>query len=500
MTAIGIGVLSVAIFLILLILSRNYLLSFFGFLITALCFLEGSIESGCIRLFTDGIYGQLLNPEKASMIAFIALYCGYVGTMEYGGAIKGFTRYMTERGRKTKISVQQRAWIASVAAFFSDLGSPGIVGTLFRKEYDDAKLSRERLGLLINLTAVPVCSMIPLVGWGLFAIGIINNTVVVTGYEDTPIRMFFYAIPYYCLPQLAIITPLLLQDRHFVIGSLRYHDREAEHNGSSYITMRKKAEVVIELAEEEGKGFTLFLSLVVMFGVLLFFLKHLQQPLLSAELFPFMVSLGIAFIAASLAAMLLVWLRGEKSFMRSFRLYTGMFKRTLSVTGIMTLSWAYFEVAWRTQCYQALTTWLSGWLPAIVCLPLVFMAGAGMSSLTGSAWGTYAVIMPFAILLCQYMNISVFAGIGATVSAGVYGDIFAKNSHAMHYSAESAGVYPKEFREVQKPYMHMLGFSCVVAYGLGALADRWYIYVLLAIICYVTIIYIKNHLETKKED
>ena len=123
-----------------------------------------------------------------------------------------------------------------------------------------------------------------------------------------------------------------------------------------------------------------------------------------------------------------------------------------------------------------------------------------MSSLTGSAWGTYAVIMPFAILLCQYMNISVFAGIGATVSAGVYGDIFAKNSHAMHYSAESAGVYPKEFREVQKPYMHMLGFSCVVAYGLGALADRWYIYVLLAIICYVTIIYIKNHLETKKED
>ena len=73
LTAISIGVISAAIFLILLIFSRNYLLSFFGFLITALCFLEGSVEAGCIALFTEGFYGQLLHPEKAAMLAFIAL-------------------------------------------------------------------------------------------------------------------------------------------------------------------------------------------------------------------------------------------------------------------------------------------------------------------------------------------------------------------------------------------------------------------------------------------
>ena len=92
-------------------------------------------------------------------------------------------------------------------------------------------------------------------------------------------------------------------------------------------------------------------------------------------------------------------------------------------------------------------------MPAVLAFPLVFVIGAVLSSLTGSAWGTYAVVMPLGILLAQAMDLSVFAGIGVAVSGGVYGDISAKNSHAMHYSAESAGVDPEEFRRTQQPYM-----------------------------------------------
>ena len=118
LSALTIGIVSIVVFLVLLVLSRNYLISFFAFAALALCLLQGSGAEGLAALFSEGIYGQILDPAKAAMVAFIALYCGYVGSMEYGGAIKGFTRYFADRGQKTKGSVQLRAWFTSVGAFF----------------------------------------------------------------------------------------------------------------------------------------------------------------------------------------------------------------------------------------------------------------------------------------------------------------------------------------------------------------------------------------------
>ena len=492
-----IGSVSIAVFLVLLLLSRNYVFSFFITAAVCLCFLTGSAADGLICVFGDELYGQITDPAKAAMVAFIALYCGYVGTMEYGGAIKGFTRYFAERGKKTEGSVQRRAWFTSVGAFFSDLGSPGIVGTLFREKYNEVKLSRERLGLLINLTAVPVCSMIPLVGWGLFTIGIINNTVEVTGYEGRPISMFFHSIPFFCLSFLAILTPLLLQNKNFIVGRLKSHEKEARENSSRYLEERKPFEVVIDLAEEDGKGVTLLSSLAVMFTVLLLFLHIQGQSLLTADVFPFMIALGLAFVAAALTAILLVWIRGERNFSKSWSLYSRMFQRTVSVTGIMVVSWIFFDVIWKTELYQQLTEWLGEWMPAVLAFPLVFVIGAVLSSLTGSAWGTYAVVMPLGILLAQAMDLSVFAGIGVAVSGGVYGDISAKNSHAMHYSAESAGVDPEEFRRTQQPYMLLMGAACVLGYGFGALIDQWYGYMAIAVISYILLLLLSNRRMVK---
>lgn len=461
--------------------------------------MDGSLTGGLVKFFADGLYGQITDPTKAAMIVFITLYCGYVGSMEYGGPIKGFTRLMADKGKKTVISVQLRAWAASVGAFFSDLGSPGIVGTLFREKYNEVKLSRERLGITINLTAVPVCSMIPIVGWGLFAIGILNNTSGVADPDLKPISMFLHSIPYFCLSLLAVITPLLLLRQDFVIGRLAGHDSQARNDSSRYIAQRKKEEAVIELAKEDGKGITLFVSLIVMVSVLLLLLKELNQSIQTAEVYPFMISLGIAFVAASLTAMLLKQAVDKKPFMKSFALYSDMFKRTVSVTGIMVASWIFFDVAWQTGIYQNLTEWLGRWLPAAAALPLLFLLGAALSYLTGSAWGTYAVVMPLGILLSQAVGISVYAGIGAAVSSGVYGDISAADSHAMHYSAQSAGVSKDEFKAVQKPYMHRMAAACVVSYGAGALIDRWYGYMAIAAATYIVLILIENRRQVKTE-
>lgn len=453
-------------------------------------------------VFSQALYGQLLDPAKAAMLGFIALYCGYVGSMEYGGAIKGFTRFIAEMGSKRPAAVQWKAWIASVGAFFSDLGSPGIVGTVFREKYEKAGISRERLGLLINLTAVPVCSMIPLVGWGLFAIGILNNTIQVVGLEEHPIHLFFCSIPFFCFSLLAILTPLLLIKPWSIMGNLVACEQEIQRDPAGYFERRKNDVVNIDIAEEDGKGINLVLSLAVMFFVLFFFMNRSGQKLITAEVYPFMIALSIAFVAASLAAIIQLWVWGERPFMKSFRLYTDMFKRTLSVTGIMVVSWAFFDTVWQTGVYQFFVSWMGSWCPTILILPIVFLLGAVLSSLTGSAWGTYAVVIPLGIMLAQETGINLCAGIGAAVSGSVYGDISAANSHAMHFSAESAGINPQQFYKIQRPYIMSMGIACVISYGLGSAVDKWYVYMALAVVTYNIVLLINHHqmTENRKND
>ena len=499
MSELIIGAVSIAVFVLLIVLSRNYVFSFFAVAVVAWSMLDGSITEGMISVFGEGIYAQITDPSKAAMVAFIALYCGYVGTMEYGGSIKGFTKYFADRCKKTKKSVQLRAWFTSVGAFFSDLGSPGIVGTLFRGKYNDVRLSRERLGLLINLTAVPVCSMIPLVGWGLFTIGIINNTVVVSGYDGVPINMFFRSIPFFCLSFLSIITPILMMNDRFIVGRLKIYEKKVMENSRKYIEDRVPYEAYIDIAEEDGKGITLLVSLIVMAVFLLGFLNLQEQAILTAEVFPFMVALGVAFVAAAFTAIMLVWIRGERNFSKSWSLYSKMFQRTVSVTGIMVISWVFFDVIWKTGIYQSFIQWMGSWMPTILAFPVVFIVGAVLSSLTGSAWGTYAVVIPIGIFLAQTMDLSVFTGIGVAVSSGVFGDISAKNSHAMHYSAESAGVDPEEFYKIQRTYMYLIGCACVIGYGLGALIDQWYAYLGISFVAYVTLLIFNNRRETEME-
>ncbi|MCI8608701.1 MAG: hypothetical protein HFE73_03560 [Firmicutes bacterium] len=495
MSEIWIGVVALILLGICLGLSRNYLISFFAFCLAVLSLLGGSFMGGFEQIFTDGIYGLIQTPDRAAMVAFIPLYCGYVGSMEYGGPIKGFTAYMADHGKKTAASVQFRSWLASVGAFFSDLGSPGIVGALFREKYDEVGISRERLALMINLTAVPVCSMIPLVGWGLFAIGILHASLEVLDLSESPLVLFIQSIPYFCFSFLAMLTPLLLVRQKRGAGLLGQADALAQTETEAYQKERKEFLVEIELARENGRGRTLALSLVVMFMMLyLFFSSKISSfgEIETLEVETYMVGLGISFITASLAVMTFTWIGREKSFMKSYRLYSDMFKRTLSVTGIMVMAWLYVEVVWETDIYQTIGSWAGqpeGGLLVFFVLPLVFLLAVGLSSLTGSAWGTYAVTIPLGMVLCQAMGLSLCAGIGAAVSGSVYGDISASNSHAMHYSAESAGVDPHVFEKVQGPYLRAMGLSCILAYGLGALFDRWYLYLAIAVVAYVAILF-----------
>lgn len=495
MEAVG-GIVLAAVFLATLWVSRSYLLAFFLFGMSGAVLLNGGLFAGLKGFFSQHLFAQLTDPVKAAMVVFIAFYCGYVGFMEYGGPIKGYTRWCLGRAEKGGGGKAQLwAWFASVSVFFSDLGSPGITGSLFREKYNRERVPRETLALMLNLTAVPVCSMVPIVGWGLFAIAILHGVGAVAPLGETPIAVFLQAVPWFCLPLLAIVTPLLALSPRFRLGRLEEARRECKEDHEGYLARRKPHEAEIDLAKEEVSGWALLGSIAVILLALGGCLALEGQGLFRVDTGSFMSYLAIGFTLAAAAVMLLLHGTGQRPFMQSFGLYTSMFKRVLSVTGIMAMSWVFFEVADATGLYGAIAGFLSGYLPGVLAMPLLFWAGCLLSRGTGSAWGTYAVMLPLAVLLAQGMGLPLAGAVGAAVSGGVYGDISANNSHAMHYSAQSAGVDHRELQRIQQPYLAAMALVCTVVFAVDYYTQSLAVHLLLGAVLYPVALLAAKQLE-----
>ncbi|MCV5928284.1 hypothetical protein OFO11_40940, partial [Escherichia coli] len=71
----------------------------------------------------------------------------------------------------SKCQAQLSAWFGGVVIFFSDLGTPLIVGPVFRPLFDKLKVSRQKLAFIIDSTSSPVAILIPFIGWGVYIMG-----------------------------------------------------------------------------------------------------------------------------------------------------------------------------------------------------------------------------------------------------------------------------------------------------------------------------------------
>ncbi len=474
----------ILVFLAVLWLSRSYLLSFFLFGLTGIAALsgEGFLQNIC-RFFNSYLFEQMADPIKVSAVILIPFYCGYVGLMEYGGPIKGFAGWFT-RWADTPLKTQAAAYFSSTAVFFSDLGSPGITGSLFQEKYNASGVPREKLAVLLNFTAAPVCSLVPLVGWGIVAVAVIYGSL--QNAEAEPLSLFLHAVPYFGFPILLIFTPLLMISRRFCTEELRKTAKYCEKEHKRYLSERKRFVKPIEIAEREGSGVILIVTLAVLLSVLtLCFVKEGESPF-CISLDKYLLYLCSGLLCAGILGIVLSGI-AKRALMDHFSLYTSMFKRTLSVTAIMVMAWFFCSIAADTGVLTAAAEIFLA-VPPVLAAPLLLIAGMCLSVRTASAWATYAVLIPIALYLGQDAGYNLPMLIGAAVSGGIYGDISAGNSHSLHYAAESAGVDPKELARMQKPYLLAAAVSCAVASAVSFCMETAWLYLLVLAVVYICVL------------
>jgi Na+/H+ antiporter NhaC len=144
---------------------------------------------------------------------------GLVGIVEKSGGFAGITNVL-QRFVTSSRSAQGASFFAGLTIFFDDYTSCLVAGASMRPLTDACVISREKLAFIVDATAAPIASIVPISSWIGFEIGLIQTQLdaIVSKYPDSVIGntssfvVFLRTVKYryYCIFMLMLIPLQIL--------------------------------------------------------------------------------------------------------------------------------------------------------------------------------------------------------------------------------------------------------------------------------------------------
>jgi Na+/H+ antiporter NhaC len=152
----------VLVTLLVALTARNVLVGLFTGVVTGVAM----VADTSVLLFVPTLVRNYIVPEvadtyNASVLVLLVFIGGFVKLIEYSGGGTAFARLAT-RWVAGNARAQLAAWAGGIMIFFSDLGTPLIVGPVFQPLMDRLKISRQKLAFILDSTSSPVAILIPL--------------------------------------------------------------------------------------------------------------------------------------------------------------------------------------------------------------------------------------------------------------------------------------------------------------------------------------------------
>jgi len=139
---------------------------------------------------------------------------GLVGLIEKSGGLRGITHVL--RGHvKSSRSAQGASFFAGLIIFFDDYANCLVAGASMRPLTDACVVSREKLAFIVDATAAPIASIVPISSWVGYEIALIQEEMneILARYPDSELAnqsafsVFLSTIKYryYCIFMLMLI-------------------------------------------------------------------------------------------------------------------------------------------------------------------------------------------------------------------------------------------------------------------------------------------------------
>ncbi|MBL4871492.1 MAG: hypothetical protein JKX72_11125, partial [Robiginitomaculum sp.] len=169
------SILPVVVTLIIAVWSRNVILGLTIGVFSGVLLLNGPNPfTGMSVMIENYLVAEASSSSHMGILILMIFIAGLVGLMEKSGGAAAFAGMMVKH-ISGKAKAQIAAWVSGSLLFFTDSGTPLIVGPLFRPITDGLNISRAKLAWIIDSTASPVAVLVPFIGWGLYSQGLIDT-------------------------------------------------------------------------------------------------------------------------------------------------------------------------------------------------------------------------------------------------------------------------------------------------------------------------------------
>ena len=457
-------------------MTRKVILALFlGVYVGVLTLEHGNPVAATTSMIRDYLVVQLTDSYNAGVLVLLAFIGGFVALMERSGGAAAFAR-KASRLVSNGVRMQLAAWFGGVLVFFSDLGTPLIVGPIFEPLADRFKVSREKLAWILDSTASPVAVLVPITGWAVYIMGLIQKEYEALGLSDSANSewtAFVEAIPFNFFAIVTVVLVPVAALAKIDLGAMRRAE-ERTREGELYWPHSKPLRLPADVSDTSGSASLVWVPLLVLFVTLF--------GLLAPHGFPFQQVSGSVFRTALTAgyflggvSLLVLMSRGRlQAFSDAFDLYTEGIQKMMTVAAILILAWSLGAVGRELGTATYIIELARAGVTPVLIPALIFVVGALMSFATGSSWGSFAILLPLVIPLAHSLDLALPLSIGAVLAGGLFGDHASPISDTTILSSTGAGSDHIDHVKTQLPYALIAAAASVVGYVVaGATESPW---------------------------
>lgn len=416
---------------------------------------KGNIIQGII-LSIEHLVKAVANTESIYIIFFLFVFGAFGEIMKLSGGIKGFTN-IADRYVKTEQGALWSIWLATPLTFIDCCFHGIATGTIGKALIDKVEGDKRKLALVSNVTS---CLLIILIPFGTtyvgYIVGVIGSALKKSDIKASAYDLFLKSIPFnfYAIIMLIISMGIILFGLGFgkktggFVGKKQLDKSEHhEHEGHEKCEFEEKV---------PPRPFNLILPLLLIISSTFYFFWYTGKSksntfwgaFMNAEFEKAILISAVASLV--LASIFYVIQRIPMSELESHFLIGG--NEMIPPIIVLTLSWGLSSIVEDLGFTKFITEAVGNKVPANLIPVIIFLIGCVASYFMGSAWGTWALIMPIAIPLAVSANINLPIVIGAVLAGGSLGDNASPLGETAIVSATISDVPLMEHVKTQLPY------------------------------------------------
>ena len=403
-----------------------------------------------------------------NILVFCTMLGGLVYTITMAGGSRAYGKWATKRIRGRRSAMVATGGLGAFI-FIDDYFNCLTVGTVMRPVTDSYNISRAKLAYLIDSMAAPVCIIAPVSSWA----AAVGSSLKSTGAFESDFAAFVSTIPYNLYALACIFFVFFICYTNMDFGPMR----KAEQLAASGKAINQDGTNEGIKVSERGTILDMMLPIaaLIVFAVMALLYSggywgddaayHTIAAALGNS------SASNALVWASFGAMIVALVmfvgRGVLSFHDFMDGSIEGMKMMLPANVILVLAWTISGVCrdllQTPQFVEGMVA--TGNFTAILLPAIVFLVAGFLAFSTGTAWGTFGILIPIIVPVAQALDPSLtVVTLSATLAGSVFGDHCSPISDTTILSSAGSGCSHIEHVSTQLPYAMVVGFASFVGY------------------------------------